>query len=121
MTATIHHIPLQKSKNIECCTDKNFISHIQSIRCRSEQMKAANQLCEKFSADIRNSFHETYANESIFDVIHDVASSYENQPFYCYLFGKSMNCDEILSPILTEDGNCLAFNSLNVDDVSRNG
>lgn len=81
----------------------------------------ASQLCtNSLTADVLNLFSETYANESIFDTIDDLAPSLGSQLVHCSVFGKWVNCGKILAPILTDDGNCVSFNGLNIHDFARN-
>lgn len=81
----------------------------------------ASQLCDRsISADVLSSFSDKYAEDSVFDTINEIQNSIEDTVVHCRLLEEMVNCSQILSPITSEDGFCLSFNTMHMYDFGTN-
>lgn len=84
-------------------------------------MKVAAQLCdESVSNHVLKMFPEKYANETILDIMDDIEYSFDETAIFCRFLNRTMNCSDLLSPITSEDGYCLSFNTMNMFDYGTN-
>lgn len=84
-------------------------------------MKVAAQLCDaSVSDDVLKLFPEKYANEAILDIINGIENSLEYTAVSCRFLNQTINCSDLLSPITSEDGYCLSFNTMNMFDYGTN-
>lgn len=60
-------------------------------------------------------YSDKFANESIYDTIQEIVNIDESM-FVCEWFYRAW-CKKWLKPVLTEDGLCYSFNSLNSHDI----
>lgn len=79
-------------------------------------MEALIHICQYDFVDFFN-FTNKFTNESIFNVIEDIAPSFEDTMFDCQWQYESNECSEFFAPILTGEGFCFAFNSLNSHEI----
>ena len=63
-----------------------------------------------------------FANEKLYDMIHDMPSHYVNYLTNCHWRDKtqSFSCYTRTTPILTDEGPCFTFNALNSHDMYTN-
>lgn len=61
-------------------------------------------------------FGEKFTNDSIFDVIKDIAPRFDDILHECEWQNERVPCKQIFSPSLTGGGICYAFNALNTHD-----
>lgn len=81
----------------------------------------ASQLCDRsISADVLSSFSDKYAEDSVFDTINEIQNSIEDTVVHCRLLEERVNCSQILSPITSEEGFCLSFNTMHMYDFGTN-
>lgn len=78
-------------------------------------MEALAHLCENFEEIYE--FENDFANNSIYDVIDDMALESEETLSIGYWQRTAINASKYFIPVLTEEGKCFAFNSLNSDDI----
>lgn len=79
-------------------------------------MEALIHICQYDFVDFFN-FTNKFTNASIFDTIYEMAPSFQDTMFDCQWQYESNDCSEFFSPILTAEGLCFAFNSLNSHEV----
>lgn len=58
-------------------------------------------------------FDDSTSSESIHDTIENISPNLQDILDKCGWQNRKMNCSEIFSPVLTEDGLCVTFNALN--------
>lgn len=81
----------------------------------------ASQLCDQsISADVLSSFSDKFAEDSVFDTINEIQNSIEDTVAHCRWLEERVNCSQILSPITSEDGFCLSFNTMHMYDFGTN-
>lgn len=80
------------------------------------QMEALNNICEFFLYDgtkIQNKF----TNETIFDVMRDMAPVTGDVMVQCAWKYEQKSCKKLFVPVFTDDGFCFAFNALNSHEI----
>lgn len=86
--------------------------------CRLEQLEALIQVCD---STMFKRFHlgGNFSDPSIIKTLYEISvkidQSMDGVP--CEWRGNSTPCEELFQPILTEDGFCFTFNSLNSQDI----
>lgn len=79
-------------------------------------MQALSHMCDfNFPSGIR--FGGKFTNDSIYDVLKDIAPRFSETMYRCEWQNEHLPCDQIFSPMLTGAGICFAFNALNTQDV----
>lgn len=85
---------------------------------RLEMMKVASLICDsKGSVDVQSFFSDIYSNSSVLRMIKELAPAFHDTIIDCKLFIETRNCDQLFYPVITAEGLCYTFNSLNVSDI----
>lgn len=115
MTSKIERFQKLCEKNAE----SKFLFHENwSVICRLSLMKVALELCEPIlSNEILNLFADDYLEVSNVKRFLDLAPTLEDTLVFCRFRDQTTNCSELFDPIVTEDGLCYTFNTLNSIDV----
>lgn len=79
-------------------------------------MEAFVQTCQFHPADAIH-FGRTYINESIYEMIQDMAPTFNNTIDECEWQNEVFPCSQLFTPILTSEGVCFAFNALNSREI----
>lgn len=81
-------------------------------------MEAVAQICD---AHLTDSFElgKNFTDYSIFDIIQDVAPTFNDTMFFCKWRNENNYCTKFFQPILTEEGVCYTFNVLNSRDIYK--
>lgn len=80
------------------------------------RLYALNHVCN-FHKSNWGEFGTEFINESIFDVIKDMAPSINGTFNKCSWNYKLNSCSEYFKPVFTGDGLCYTFNSLNSYEI----
>lgn len=96
-----------------------FALFINLFHFSLSRIEALAHIC-KYYPLVHGDLGEKFANESIYQVIRDMAPSCNDIIPHCEWSGKTYPCSELFKPMFTEKGVCFVFNSLNVQDVLRN-
>lgn len=84
-------------------------------------MKAAIQLCSSSTAsNMLQFFPEKYADDSLYDEFFKITNAFDANLVGCALFDRLVDCSKIIFPIITDDGFCMSFNSMNLKDFTTN-
>lgn len=67
--------------------------------------------------DVVQWFDEKYANDSIYDIIQEIAPNLEDSMFACKWQDRFVPCSQLVVPILTENGLCFTFNAINSHEI----
>lgn len=86
-----------------------------SIRFRLTQLNAMAHVCPQLQYHFE--VKDEFTNDSIYHIIEDVAPKLEHTIRECRWQQKKINCSAHMSPVLTRDGLCFAFNGLNFNDM----
>lgn len=82
------------------------------------RMEAVIQLCDAHTVD-NFKIGTAHTNGTLFDIIKDIAPTYNDTMFYCKWRNEDNFCDAFFRPILTEEGVCYTFNALNSRDIYK--
>lgn len=79
-------------------------------------MEALAHMCRiNFPSDIH--FGEKFTDDSIYDVIEDIAPTIDDIINKCEWQDERVPCDQIFSPVWTAAGICYGFNTLNSRNI----
>lgn len=95
---------------------KNFpiYKHIRVYRLK--RLEVLIQICDMFTFAEFN-LGEMISDASIVDTLFDMSIKMENSMRDCEWRSERIACRNLFRPILTEDGFCFIFNSLNSRDI----
>lgn len=80
-------------------------------------MEAIIQLCDAHIATDNFEIGTEHTNKTLFNIIRDVAPSFNDTMFFCKWRNDYPPCRDLFSPVLTEEGVCYTFNDLNSEDI----
>lgn len=83
---------------------------------RLNRMEAFVQTCQFHPQDAIH-FGRTYINESIYNILIDQAPSFNDTFDYCEWMNEVRPCSQLFSPVLTSEGLCFSFNTLNSREI----
>lgn len=84
-------------------------------------MKVVSLTCEDLIAyDVFDYFRDNYTDNSIFTMLKNLMPKFEDTMVFCKLFGNWTTCENLLFPIVTEEGLCYAFNAFSSDEMLTN-
>lgn len=79
-------------------------------------MEALSHICEfNFPASIR--WGRNFTNASIYHTLEDIAPSLNYSMFRCLWLNQNAPCSKYFAPVLSENGLCFSFNTLNSHEV----
>lgn len=82
-------------------------------------MEALAQIC-RFYQPVYGHLKEFFLNESIYQIIRDMAPTCNDTLSYCRWQNRIRPCQELFEPVFTERGLCFAFNALNSHETYTN-
>lgn len=80
-------------------------------------MEAVLQLCDAHIAVDNFNIGNNFTNSEFFDVIKEVAPTYNDTMFFCKWRNEVNFCDAFFRTTMTEEGVCYTFNALNSRDI----
>lgn len=85
-------------------------------------MKVASQICDGIIAkDIWHYFSDdNYSDQSILEIIKFMAPNFDDSMVFCSFSDEYTDCRPFFTPIITEEGLCYAFNTLNMQEIVTN-
>lgn len=89
-----------------------------SLSFRLEKYDAITQVCDAYLSQFSVG-NLTSDGRQIVEMLERVGVKMTPEIFQCKWRNDHMNCSEILTPVLTEEGMCLSFNSLNAAEILR--
>lgn len=97
----------------------SFLFCIFLLQCffsSRDGMEALSHICQfNFRTAIR--WGQNFTNSSIYDTLEDIAPSLNYSMFKCSWFNQNVPCSTYFAPVLTENGLCFSFNTLNSHEV----
>lgn len=83
---------------------------------RYSRTEALIHICQfQFPNDF--TFGPKFVNESIYEVIKDIAPNLNDTLIECMWQYEYRHCSEFFAPVLTEVGACFTFNALNTHEI----
>lgn len=90
------------------------------LNFRMKRLKVAGQICnELFSAKLLEYFSDNVTDDSIFDEIHKISTTFQDTLVACLFLNTISSCYKYFHEILTEEGICFTFNLLGSDEIFR--
>ncbi|XP_055321191.1 pickpocket protein 28-like, partial [Sitodiplosis mosellana] len=84
-------------------------------------VQIVSQLCnDRIARDVFDLFNENYTDSSIQSIISELAPKFDDTFVRCKQFDRWTACDQLLFPIITEEGLCYVFNGFNINDIVTN-
>lgn len=80
-------------------------------------MEAVIQLCDAHIATDNFQIGTDHSNGTLFDIIQDIAPTYNDTMFFCKWRNEVNFCQAFFRTTLTEEGVCYTFNALNSRDI----
>lgn len=107
--------------NLQYLTPAGYLADNVSWVLRLARLDAFGLVCGKKDGDYFK-FRDKFSNSSIYDVIKDLAPNFNDTMGFCSSpleIGeiKFYSCSNHLTPVLTEDGLCYAFNGINSHEM----
>lgn len=102
-------------------TMPNYIcvtNYIWNLIHRVARIEALIHLCRFYAPNVH--FSNWFTNASIYDLIQDMAPSFQHTLLYCMWQYKDDQCSTFFTEILTDEGLCFTFNALNSQDIYTN-
>lgn len=79
-------------------------------------MEALSHICQfNFPKTIR--WGQNFTNSSIYDTLEDIAPSLNYSMFKCSWLNQNAPCSTYFTPVLSENGLCFSFNTLNSNEM----
>lgn len=82
-------------------------------------MEVLAHIC-RFYGPVHDHLKDSFLNESIYDIIGDMAPKFDDTLSNCKWRNKERRCQELFKPVFTERGLCFAFNALNSHEIFTN-
>lgn len=79
-------------------------------------MEALSHIC-KFDPIVYDKLEQNALNESIYQLIYDMAPAFNDTFANCYWQNQEISCADNFKPVFTEKGLCYKFNALNSRDM----
>lgn len=84
-------------------------------------MNAACQICdEEISKDIFAALNDTHSfiDTTVHETIYKLLPKFDDTMILCWFMNNRRNCNDLLFPIITDEGVCYTFNGISRNDVA---